>query len=170
MEFAPVLWMIDDGSGDVDPGPAGGTVLHHYIVPAVDAAAVCTPACASTGGFSQVTNVRGADVNTATGAFSSVAYDGGVSAAGEGFSLDRVYSSGDEREGALGPGWRLPWETALEALEDGAVVLHQEAGGQVRFSPGRDDLFTAPTGVRSELRKTGDGYELDHPGASFLAL
>jgi YD repeat-containing protein len=163
VEFAPVLWMVDDGSGDVDPDPRSGTVLYHHIVPWVDAAAVCTPTCAGTGGFSQVTNVRGADVNTATGAYSSAAFDGGVAAAGIGFSLDRVYSSGDERQGSLGTGWRLPWETSLEVLDGGEVILHQEAGGQLRYSPGHNGAFTAPTGARSELRETASGYELTTP-------
>ncbi|MEE2038966.1 DUF6531 domain-containing protein [Nocardiopsis sp. CT-R113] len=160
--------MVDDGSGEVHPDPFFLGSLTVNISPQLDAASLCSPACSGTGGLTQPTNARGAGVNTATGGYTSSFQDVSLASAHTPFAVDRAYSSGNPG-GALGAGWSLPWETSLSMDSDGAVVLREESGSQLTFTPGNSDTYTAPTGARSVLRSTAQGWELTTPDRRTLS-
>jgi RHS repeat-associated protein len=159
----PVLRLLDDGSGEVDPEPRASMYARFHMVPELDSAALCAPVCSGTGGLTQPTSTRGAGVNTATGGYSAQFPDAQVSAAQAPFALQRSYSSTSPSSGALGTGWSLPWETSLTTGTSGEVVLREESGAQLTFLPGTGGTYTAPRGARSVLRATTDGWELDTP-------
>jgi len=115
----------------------------------------CSAALGMTGA-SQATRAIG--VNTGTGAFTRT--EGGLALGSFGipFSSGRAYSSLNTGASAFGPGWAWTYDMKVTATDDGALV---------RAEDGSDTLFKAdgagyvrPPGVRSTLRKAGDGWEL----------
>ncbi len=58
----PVLQMVDDDSGEVDTDPSRGGWVFLLMVPGLDVAALCAPACTGTGGLTQPTATRGEGV------------------------------------------------------------------------------------------------------------
>ncbi|MEV4533980.1 polymorphic toxin-type HINT domain-containing protein [Asanoa sp. NPDC049518] len=104
--------------------------------------------------------IRADGVNTATGAFIQTAGDLGMSSIGVPFSSSRTYSSANG-VGPLGGGWAWSYGMTVTATEGGAVV-RAEDGAEATYQ--RDgDSYRRPPGVRSNLRKAGDGWELTTP-------
>jgi RHS repeat-associated protein len=99
-------------------------------------------------------------VNSATGAFVTAAVDLEIPAVGVPFSLVRSYTSEDDREGPLGPGWTHNLDVALLAQPGGDVVLRGEDGQQLSYRLEDDGSYVPGPGVRSQLRAVEDGYEL----------
>ncbi|MGW0433332.1 polymorphic toxin-type HINT domain-containing protein [Micromonospora sp. NPDC003197] len=104
---------------------------------------------------------RAIGVNTSTGAFSRVEPDLGMSSYGVPFSSVRTYSSANPSPGGFGPGWAWSYEMRVTVNEQGAVVRAEDgAEGQYRLV---DGAYQRPAGVRSTLRRAGEGWELVTP-------
>ncbi len=150
----------ESSEGAGEEFPSGVMILD--MVPELSSTSLCTPECSSTGGLTQPVNARGAGVNTATGGYAGSFQDASLASAQTPFAVERAYSSGNSG-GALGAGWSLPWETFLSTGSDGAVTLREESGSQLTFVPGSSGTYTAPTGARSVLASTAEGWELTTP-------
>ncbi|WP_165987385.1 RHS repeat domain-containing protein [Streptomyces sp. YIM 98790] len=174
----PILHMVGDGGDeyDYDPAPHLAAILIFDLVEAESA--VSQPGCGSTGGVAQPRGSYGSGVFSASGEFTSSFFSS--DAPGRSVPLGGTYGSGrysagpmlapqlsvmDAGDGAglLGPGWFMPWETSLEALPGGGVVLHEECGGRITYAPGSGGAYTPPKGVRSTLTTTAEGYRLVTP-------
>lgn len=105
---------------------------------------------------------RGVGVNTGTGAFVRVERDLQMASFGIPFASARTYSSANNRQGPFGVGWA--WSYDMRVTEtDGGVIVRAEDGAEAVYAPDGDG-YTRPPGVRSNLRKDGDGWELVTPG------
>ncbi len=95
-------------------------------------------------------------VNTATGAYTSVATDARLAGLGIPFSFTRTYSSDDAYSGPLGPGWTDNLNTFL--IPGGDSVTLTSGDGQVsQFTQNADGSYTGAAGVRSTLTAQGGG-------------
>lgn len=118
--------------------------------------------CSSALGMTEATQaVRAIGVNTGTGAFSRVEQDLAMNSFAIPFSSARAYSSANVGASAFGAGWAWAYDMRITASADGAVV-RAEDGAEVLFRL-TDDGYTRPAGVRSNLRRAGDGWELVTP-------
>ncbi|HEX6684667.1 MAG TPA: polymorphic toxin-type HINT domain-containing protein [Candidatus Limnocylindrales bacterium] len=103
--------------------------------------------------------MRGDGVNTATGAFTRVETDLVMNSFGIPFGSARVYSSVNaDVVGPFGPGWAWSYGMRVTAGEAGAVVRADD-GAEVLYRL-VDGVYQRPAGVRSNLRRAGDGWEL----------
>lgn len=102
--------------------------------------------------------IRAIGVNTGTGAFTRIEKDLSLTSFGVAFDSARAYSSANTGPSAFGPGWAWAYDMKVTAAEGGAVV-RAEDGSDVLFAAD-GDTFVRPAGVRSNLRRAGDGWEL----------
>lgn len=102
--------------------------------------------------------LRGDGVNTGTGAFTRVEPDLSMASFGVPFASGRVYSSANTSSGLFGPGWAWSYGMRVTATEQGAVVRADD-GAEALFRL-VDGAFVRPVGVRSNLRRAGEGWEL----------
>ena len=102
---------------------------------------------------------RAIGVNTGTGHFARTERDLATSSFGVPFSSARAYSSINTGASAFGPGWAWSYDLKVTATADGAVV-RAEDGSDTLFRTGDGDGYTRPPGVRSTLRRAGDGWTL----------
>jgi RHS repeat-associated protein len=113
--------------------------------------------------------VRASGVNTATGAFSRVERDLSMDSFGIPFSSTRVYSSALVNPGLFGPGWAWSYGMRVTLGDEGAIV-RVEDGAEALYRLGGDGSFVRPAGVRSNLRRAGDGFELVTPSQMVFAF
>ncbi|WP_242504425.1 polymorphic toxin-type HINT domain-containing protein [Promicromonospora panici] len=104
---------------------------------------------------------RGVGVNTGTGAFVRVERDMQMASFGIPFASARTYSSANNRQGPLGVGWAWSYDMRVTQTDDG-VIVRAEDGAEAVYTPD-GDAYTRPPGVRSNLRRDGDGWELVTP-------
>lgn len=104
---------------------------------------------------------RGVGVNTGTGSFVRVERDLQLASFGIPFSSVRTYSSAGNRPGPLGVGWAWSYDMSVTETDDGAIV-RAEDGAEALYAP-EGDGYRRPPGVRSDLRRAGDGWELVTP-------
>lgn len=104
---------------------------------------------------------RGVGVNTGTGAFVRVERDMQMASFGIPFASARTYSSANNRQGPFGVGWAWSYDMRVTQTDDG-VIVRAEDGAEAVFTPDGDG-YTRPPGVRSNLRRDGDGWELVTP-------
>jgi RHS repeat-associated protein len=103
--------------------------------------------------------IRAQGVNTATGAFSRVERDLSMASFGVEFASVRTYSSALVNPGPFGPGWA--WSYGMRATTtDEGVIVRAEDGAEAFYRLADNGTFTRPAGVRSNLRRAGDGFEL----------
>lgn len=104
---------------------------------------------------------RGVGVNTGTGAFVRVERDMQMASFGIPFASARTYSSANNRQGPFGVGWAWSYDMRVTETDDG-VIVRAEDGAEALYTPDGDG-YTRPPGVRSDLRRDGDGWELVTP-------
>lgn len=104
---------------------------------------------------------RGVGVNTGTGAFVRVERDLQMASYGIPFASARTYSSANNRQGPLGVGWAWSYDLRVTETDDG-VIVRAEDGAEAVYTPDGDG-YTRPPGVRSNLKRDGDGWELVTP-------
>jgi RHS repeat-associated protein len=131
--------------------------------PAIPAAQAAGCACANALGRSTSgQQLRGKGVNTGTGAYTRVESDLGMAAFAVPFTLTRVYSSSNTSSGLFGNGWASTLDLKVTATDAGATV-RAEDGAQADFTREGDGSYRRPAGIRSNLKKTADGWELTTP-------
>jgi YD repeat-containing protein len=99
-------------------------------------------------------------VNSASGAYTSVAVDLSLPGAGIPFSFTRNYTSADATSGRLGRGWSDSYSASLKVQANGDVVLHGEDGQQVSYARQPDGSFVGAPGALSTLSAVTGGYDL----------
>ncbi|GAA1858059.1 polymorphic toxin-type HINT domain-containing protein [Myceligenerans crystallogenes] len=104
---------------------------------------------------------RGVGVNTGTGSFVRVERDLQMASFGIPFASVRTYSSANNRPGPLGVGWAWTYDMSVTRTDDG-VIVRAEDGAEALYTPDGDG-YRRPPGVRSELRRAGDGWDLVTP-------
>ncbi|MEV0619175.1 polymorphic toxin-type HINT domain-containing protein [Nonomuraea sp. NPDC050404] len=105
---------------------------------------------------------RGLGVNTGTGAFVRTEQDLAMASFGPLFASGRTYSSMNRGAGVMGLGWA--WSYDMRVTEqDGVAIVRAEDGAQARYTPQDGGAYKRPAGVRSTLRKSGDGWVLTTP-------
>ncbi|MEV4625257.1 polymorphic toxin-type HINT domain-containing protein [Micromonospora sp. NPDC049523] len=102
--------------------------------------------------------VRGIGVNTATGAFVRVEQDLGMASFGVPFASSRTYSSASPAGGPFGPGWAWSYGMTVTESADGVVVRAEDGAEAIYRLDG--ESYRRPPGVRSNLRRIADGWEL----------
>ncbi|MEV8635112.1 polymorphic toxin-type HINT domain-containing protein [Streptosporangium sp. NPDC051023] len=106
---------------------------------------------------------RALGVNTGTGAYVRTEQDLAMASYGPQFVSARTYSSMNRGASPFGPGWAWSYDMRVTAGEDGVATVRAEDGAQARYTPADGGAYKRPPGVRSTLRKTGDGWELTTP-------
>lgn len=109
--------------------------------------------------------VRGAGVNTATGAFAFSEKDLSLAGFGVLFDASRMYSSANTTAGSMGIGWSWTYDLKVipPAAGETAVTVRAEDGVQVVYAAGSGNAYVRPAGVRSNLVKTASGWSLVTP-------
>ncbi|MFI2364479.1 polymorphic toxin-type HINT domain-containing protein [Promicromonospora sp. NPDC019610] len=148
--------VVSDPSGDSRPR---ATILPPAIPDDQAAGCGCGNALAPTA-VGQAK--RGVGVNTGTGAFVRVERDLQMASFGISFGSARTYSSANNRQGPFGVGWAWSYDMRVTPTDDG-VIVRAEDGAEALYTPDGDG-YTRPPGVRSNLRKDGDGWSLVTPG------
>ncbi|MEV0953996.1 polymorphic toxin-type HINT domain-containing protein [Promicromonospora sp. NPDC050249] len=146
---------VSEPSGEARPR---ATILPPSIPDDQAAGCGCENALAPTaGGQAQ----RGVGVNTGTGAFVRVERDMQMASFGIPFASARTYSSANNRQGPFGVGWAWSYDMRVTETDDG-VIVRAEDGAEALYTPDGDG-YTRPPGVRSDLRRDGNGWELVTP-------
>nr|GID38456.1 hypothetical protein Aca09nite_49620 [Actinoplanes campanulatus] len=106
--------------------------------------------------------IRGAGVNTATGAFSRTEHDFVMASYGIPFSASRYYSSANPAVGMFGTGWSWTYDAQVVAAE-GSVRVRAEDGSEAVYTRRADGAFDVPAGIRSTLTTVDGGWQLLTP-------
>ncbi len=161
--FVQITVTYPDGSTETSASsnPARPRTLGE--TPAIPATQASGCACANALGRTVSGQlVRGLGVNTGTGAFTRIESDLGMAAFAVPFTLTRVYSSANTSSGLFGNGWASTLDLRVTATDSGATV-RAEDGAQADFAREGDGSYRRPAGVRSNLKKTTDGWDLTTP-------
>jgi YD repeat-containing protein len=160
--FVTITAVFDDGRQVVSaPSPAAKprtTIVPPPVSRGQAAGCGCDNALAMTAGGQAV---RATGVNTATGAFSRVERDLSMASFGVPFSSLRTYSSALVNPGPFGPGWAWSYGMRVTSTDEGATVRAED--GAEAFYRATEAGYARPAGVRSNLRRAGDGWELVTP-------
>lgn len=113
--------------------------------------------------------IRGAGVNTATGAFTQQGVDGVLASAYVvNVQLTRQYNSNDNSVSLLGAGWSFAYDAKVfpkPGATDGSVVFRAEDGSETVYTRNADGTFASPPGVFSSLTaRPGGGWLVKTPG------
>ena len=152
--------ILDDGREVVSNRPEvrpRATIVPPAIPPGQAGGCGCGNALALT---SAGQAIRANGVNTATGAFIQVEQDLSMASFGIPFVSTRTYSSANG-VGPFGGGWAWSYGMTVTATESGAIV-RAEDGAEATYQLDGES-YRRPPGVRSNLRKVGDGWELTTP-------
>ncbi|PZG29757.1 hypothetical protein C1I98_31715 [Spongiactinospora gelatinilytica] len=106
---------------------------------------------------------RGLGVNTGTGAYVRTETDFAMASFGPQFATSRTYSSMNRGASLYGLGWAWSYDMRITEGEGGVAVVRAEDGAQARYTPLADGKHKRPAGVRSNLRRSGDGWTLTTP-------
>lgn len=160
--FVRLAAVFDDGREVVSAPSEPSGPRTTIIPPAIPAGQAAGCGCGNALGMTSARQaVRGIGVNTATGAFSHVEQDLAMASYGVPFVSTRVYSSANPASGPFGPGWAWSYGMRVTASDDGAVV-RAEDGAEALYRL-VDGGYVRPPGLRSTLRRAGDGWELTTP-------
>ncbi|WP_143082734.1 DUF6531 domain-containing protein [Cellulomonas sp. KH9] len=152
-----------DASVAVSAPSDAATARRVDVPPAIPAAQASACACEDALGRAAVAQqVRGFGVNTGTGAYSRTEADLSMASVGVPFAASRWYSSTSQKPGMFGVGWTWTYDMTVTASGDDAVV-RAEDGAVATFEGSDDGTYRRPAGVRSNLRKTADGWTLTTP-------
>lgn len=112
--------------------------------------------------------LRGATVNTATGAYLRVEKDFVMPSYGIPFNHARYYSSGNPATGMFGPGWSSSYDIRIIAADNGAARVRAEDGSEAVYTANADGSYDRPAGVRASLSKVDGGWQLVPPDRRVL--
>jgi RHS repeat-associated protein len=157
--FITITAIFADGT-EVGSAPSEQAKPRKTIVPpAISNGQAAGCGCGSALGTTDASQaVRAIGVNTGTGAFSRVERDLTMASFGVPFASIRTYSSANPGSGKFGPGWAWAYDMRVTAAEDGAVVRADDgAEALYRLVNG---AYVRPAGLRSNLRRSGEGWEL----------
>ncbi|GAA0484539.1 hypothetical protein Ade02nite_87750 [Paractinoplanes deccanensis] len=161
--FAQITATYPDGSTVTSPPSNTASPRTLADSPAVPAAQAVGCACPNAlGRTTSGQKLRGSGVNTGTGAYTRTESDLAMSSFAVPFALNRVYSSANTTAGLFGTGWASTLDLRVTATPAGATV-RAEDGAQADYTAADDGSFGKPAGVRSDLKKTADGWELTTP-------
>jgi RHS repeat-associated protein len=109
--------------------------------------------------------IRGAGVNTGTGAFTLAWSDLQMAGFGVPFQATRKYASTNLSAGSMGIGWSWTYDLKVipPSAGDTSATVRAEDGARVVYQAAADGAYTRPPGVRSELRSTATGWTLTTP-------
>ncbi|MBO3083114.1 polymorphic toxin-type HINT domain-containing protein [Cellulomonas fengjieae] len=109
--------------------------------------------------------LRGALVNTGTGAFNRTEADLTMAGFGIPFQAVRFYSSANPGVGMFGAGWTWTYDARVEAGTDAdAVRVRAEDGAEAVYTRAADGSYERPAGVRAVLTdRPGGGWVLTPP-------
>ncbi|MEU8819586.1 polymorphic toxin-type HINT domain-containing protein [Actinoplanes sp. NPDC048796] len=102
--------------------------------------------------------VRAIGVNTGTGGFTLTEGDLSMVSFGVPFGSTRGYSSLNTGASAFGPGWAWVYDLKVTPVDGGVLVRAEDGSDTVFKADGAG--YVRPPGVRSTLRRAGDGWEL----------
>ncbi|WP_328471701.1 polymorphic toxin-type HINT domain-containing protein [Actinoplanes sp. NBC_00393] len=138
-------------------------------VPAVPAGQAAGCGCATVLGSTVVAQaLRGATVNTATGAYLRVERDFALPSYGIPFNHSRYYSSGNTATGMFGAGWSSSYDIRVIAADNGAARVRAEDGSEAVYTTNEDGSYQPPAGVRARLTKIDGGWQLVPPDRRVL--
>jgi YD repeat-containing protein len=138
-------------------------------VPALPAGQAAGCGCATVLGPTVIAQaLRGATVNTATGAYLRVEKDFAMPSYGIGFNHARYYSSGNTATGMFGAGWTSSYDIRVIAADNGAVRVRAEDGSEAVYTANDDGTYEKPAGVRAQLSKIDGGWQLVPPDRRVL--
>jgi RHS repeat-associated protein len=107
--------------------------------------------------------IRGAGVNTGTGAYSRTEHDLVMPSFAIPFNAVRHYSSANPTTGMFGPGWSWSYDARIVADEEGSVRVRAEDGSEAVYNRNSDGVYEAPAGIRAKLSAVDGGWELRPP-------
>ncbi|MEU4423781.1 polymorphic toxin-type HINT domain-containing protein [Actinoplanes sp. NPDC024001] len=138
-------------------------------VPALPAGQAVGCGCATVLGPTVVAQaLRGATVNTATGAYLRVERDFTMPSYGIPFNHARYYSSGNTATGMFGAGWSSSYDIRVAAADNGAVRVRAEDGSEAVYTANGDGSYERPAGIRAQLTKVDGGWQLVPPDRRVL--
>ncbi|GIM90697.1 polymorphic toxin-type HINT domain-containing protein [Paractinoplanes toevensis] len=162
-DYFITITALFDGGGETPSAPSNRSQARSVVNPPDipnRQAAGC--GCSDALGMTDASQaIRAIGVNTGTGAFLRAETDLAMESFGPQFLSSRAYSSLNVGQSAFGPGWAWVYDMKVTASEGGAVV-RAEDGSEVLYTLD-GDVFKKPAGVRSTLRRAGDGFELVTP-------
>ncbi|HLL67937.1 MAG TPA: polymorphic toxin-type HINT domain-containing protein [Micromonosporaceae bacterium] len=153
-----------DGSEQISTPSAPAQPRTTVVPPSVPSAQAVGCGCATVLGPTLTPQaLRGATVNTGTGAYLRTERDFVMPSYGIPFNAGRYYSSANPTVGAFGAGWSWSYDIAVVAAADGAARVRAEDGSEAVYTRGADGSYTRPPGIRSKLSKLDTGWELTTP-------
>lgn len=81
-------------------------------------------------------------------------------------TMERSYSSADDRHGLLGVGWTTPLDTSVRRLKSDRVEISMPDGRAVQFDPQVGGGYAGPPDVPATLTWVTDHFRLDWDGGS----
>jgi RHS repeat-associated protein len=138
------------------------TIVDPPAIPATQAAGCGCPTVLGPTVSAQA--LRGAQVNTGTGAFIRTERDFVMSSYGIPFQATRFYSSANTATGMFGAGWTWTYDAKVVAAANGSVRVRAEDGSEAVYTKAADGSYTRPAGIRSKLSTVaGGGWQLVTP-------
>src|SRR5436305_1547103 len=157
--FATITALFADGRQMLSAPSTSAKPRTTIVPPAVSNGQAAGCGCGDALGMTEAGQAIRADgVNTATGAFSRVERDLSMRSFGIQFSSVRVYSSALVAPGPFGPGWSWACGMRVTASAAGATVRAED--GAEAFYRLDGTSYVRPAGVRSNLLRVGDGWQL----------
>ncbi|MEH1124165.1 polymorphic toxin-type HINT domain-containing protein [Micromonospora sp. CPCC 206061] len=161
---ATITVVQPDGSEAISVPSAAAQPRKTATPPSLPAAQAAGCGCPTVlGPTTSPQGIRGAQVNTATGAFIRTERDFVMPSYGIPFQATRFYSSANPTGGMFGPGWTWTYDARVVAAEGGAVRVRAEDGSEAVYTRAGDGSYTRPPGIRSKLSAVADGWRLVTP-------
>jgi RHS repeat-associated protein len=158
-----------DGTELTSPASAEAKPRKTDDVPALPAGQAVGCGCATVLGPTVTAQaLRGATVNTATGAYLRVERDFVMPSYGIPFNHARYYSSGNTGTGMFGPGWSSSYDIRIAAADNGAARVRAEDGSEAVYTKNSDGSYDRPAGVRAVLSAVDGGWQLVPPDRRVL--
>jgi len=160
--FVTITAVFDDGRQVVSAPSTKAKPRTTIVPPPISRSQAAGCGCGNALGMTAAGQaIRATGVNTATGAFSRVERDASMASFGIPFSSVRAYSSALVGPGAFGPGWAWSYGMRVLGSDDGALVRAED--GAEAFYKLDGGAYVRPAGVRSNLARTADGWQLVTP-------
>ncbi|MBB2923822.1 DUF6531 domain-containing protein [Cellulomonas cellasea] len=165
--YTVTITVLDEAGERADSAPSAAARPRTTVVPpslSAEQAAGC--ACPNVLGRTvDGQELRGALVNTGTGAFNRTEADLTMSGFGIPFQAVRFYSSANPGVGMFGAGWTWTYDARVEAGDGaGAVRVRAEDGAEAVYTRAADGSYERPAGVRAMLTdRPGGGWVLTPP-------
>lgn len=165
--YTVTITVLDEAGERADSAPSAAARPRTTVVPpslSAEQAAGC--ACPNVLGRTvDGQELRGALVNTGTGAFNRTEADLTMSGFGIPFQAVRFYSSANPGVGMFGAGWTWTYDARVEAGDGAdAVRVRAEDGAEAVYTRAADGSYERPAGVRAVLTdRPGGGWVLTPP-------